>query len=171
MLFLCTGNSARSIIAEAILNRDGAPRFKAFSAGSFPAGKVNPYALDLLTRLGFATAGLRSKSWDEFSSTAAPSFDFIFTLCDDAAGEACPVWLGRPVTTHWGVPDPAAAEGGDDDKQIAFDAAFRALSSRIQPFLNLPLESLSGARLRRRLADIGRLQEDLQSEQDDNHVR
>lgn len=135
VLFLCTGNSARSILAEAYLNSAGKGRFKAYSAGSRPGGQVNPFALELLEKKGIATAGLRSKSWYEFASAGAPKMDFVFTVCDNAAAEACPYWPGKPVTAHWGVPDPAAVEGSDEDRRRAFAGAFAALSSKIDFFL------------------------------------
>lgn len=156
VLFLCTGNSARSILAEAILNRKGGGRFRAFSAGSHPAGRVNPHALDLLARLGFGTGGLRSKSWDEFAAPGAPELDFVFTVCDNAAGEVCPVWPGHPVTGHWGVPDPAAVEGSDMDKAHAFREAFRILERRIDLFVALPIKSLDRLSLAKKVRDIGR---------------
>ena len=135
VLFLCTGNSARSIIAEAILNRYGAGRFRAFSAGSHPKGRVHPYTIDLLRNLNYVTDDLRSKNWDEFAVPGAPKLDFVFTVCDNAAGEACPFWPGRPVTGHWGVDDPAAVQGSDEDQRRAFQQAFDKLSSRIDAFL------------------------------------
>ena len=153
-LFLCTGNSARSILAEAILNHEGAERFRAFSAGSYPKGQVHPGAIALLRQLGHATEGLRSKSWDEFAADGAPELDFIFTVCDNAAGEVCPIWPGKPVTAHWGIEDPAAdeSEGG----RAAFWTAYQALKRRIDLFLALPLESLDEMTLQNRLRDIGR---------------
>ena len=153
VLFLCTGNSARSILAEALLNRDGGDRFRAYSAGSFPKGKVHPMSLDLLASLGFDTDGLRSKSWDEFARPGAPQFDFIFTVCDNAAGETCPVWIGHPMTAHWGIEDPAAVEG--DDQREAFMQALRYLQNRISLFLALPLASLDEMAMRRKLREIG----------------
>lgn len=156
VLFLCTGNSARSILAEAILNQVGRDRFRAFSAGSHPNGKVNPYALDLLQRLGMNTAGLRSKAWDEFSGADAPHLDFVFTVCDNAAGEVCPVWPGQPMTAHWGMPDPAAVEGTDLDKATAFRETFRGLERRIQMFTALPIASLDRLSLTNKIRDIGK---------------
>jgi arsenate reductase len=153
VLFLCTGNSARSILGEALLNRDGKGRFRAYSAGSFPKGAVNPIALDVLGGLGFDTADLRSKSWDEFTGTDAPQFDFIFTVCDAAAGETCPIWPGHPMTAHWGIEDPAAVEGAG--QREAFLQALRYLQNRINLFLALPLASLDEIALRRRLREIG----------------
>lgn len=153
VLFLCTGNSARSILAEAILNREGADRFRAFSAGSFPKGEVHPAALNLLRKLGYPTEGLRSKSWDEFAGGDATQLDFIFTVCGNAAGETCPVWPGRPVTAHWGIEDPAAVEG--DRQPAAFSDAYHALKRRIELFLALPLESLDKTALADRLRAIG----------------
>ena len=135
VLFLCTGNSARSILAEAYLNSAGAGRFRAYSAGSHPNGKVNPLALELLEKQGMLTAGLRSKSWDEFAKPGAPRLDFVFTVCDNAAGEVCPLWPGQPIKEHWGVPDPAAVQGSDEEKRRAFLAAFTQLSTRIDQFL------------------------------------
>jgi arsenate reductase len=155
VLFLCTGNSARSILGEVILNRLGEGRFKAYSAGSEPAGKVNRYAIALLERLDYPTDGLRSKSWDEFSGPDAPQMDFVFTVCDNAARETCPVWPAHPMTAHWGIPDPAAVEGNDTEKAAAFSDAYRMLDSRINLFLNLPIESLDEMRLRRQLVEIG----------------
>ena len=156
VLFLCTGNSARSILAEAILTHRGAGRFRAFSAGSFPNGRVNPYALALLERLGWPTAGYRSKSWDEFAAPGAPPLHFVFTVCDNAAGEVCPVWPGQPVTAHWGIPDPAAVEGTDVEKTEAFRDAFRVLDRRIELFTSLPFATLDEMVLQQRLHDIGR---------------
>jgi protein-tyrosine-phosphatase len=156
VLFLCTGNSARSILAECVLNRLGRGRFKAFSAGSFPKGRVHPVALELLERQGYPTAGLRSKSWDELAIPGAPPLDFVFTVCDAAAGEVCPVWPGQPVTAHWGMPDPAAAEGTPAEQHLAFAATLRMLVNRIGTFVNLPLESLDKMSLRKQLHDIGR---------------
>ncbi len=157
VLFLCTGNSARSIMAEAILNRLGAGRFKAFSAGSRPAGKVNPFALALLAELDHPTAGLCSKSWDEFSSPNAPHLDFVFTLCGNAEKEVCPVWWGAPMKAHWGLTDPAAVTGSDAAKRAAFAEAYRALSNRIDRFTKLPLGTLDDASLKARLDEIGSL--------------
>jgi protein-tyrosine-phosphatase len=156
VLFLCTGNSARSILAEALLNRKGEGRFRAHSAGSRPAGKVNPFALELLQRLGYETAGLRSKSWDEFARPDAPRLDFVFTVCDNAAGEVCPIWPGQPITAHWGVPDPAAVEGSAEDRRKAFEATYVRLDRRIGLFASLPLRSLSELTIRRKVEEIGR---------------
>lgn len=156
VLFLCTGNSARSILAEAILNRSGDGRFAAFSAGSHPNGRVNPHALELLQRLGFPVDGLRSKAWDEFAVLDAAPLDFVFTVCDNAAGEACPVWPGQPMTAHWGLPDPAAVEGSEVDKANAFRETFRALERRINLFTALPIASLDRLALGLQLRDIGR---------------
>lgn len=153
VLFLCTGNSARSIIGEVLMNHDGGGRFRAFSAGSQPKGEVHPMALEVLAGLGFSTEGLRSKSWDEFSQAGAPEFDFIFTVCDNAAGEACPVWLGHPVTAHWGIEDPAAVEG--EGQREAFMQALRYLRRRIELFLELPLESLDALAMQHKLKEIG----------------
>jgi arsenate reductase len=155
VLFLCTGNSARSIIAEAILNEIGKGRFRAFSAGSRPTGCVHPFALDLIRQLGGATEGLRSKSWNEFSGPQAPPMDFVLTVCDSAAGESCPVWTGHPMTAHWGIPDPAAVDGSDTEKRQAFADAYRRLEERIEAFVHLPIEALDEAALRRALAAIG----------------
>ena len=156
VLFLCTGNSARSILAEAYLNAAGAGRFRAYSAGSHPAGKVNPLALELLERKQIRAEGLRSKSWDEFAQPGAPALNFVFTVCDNAAGEACPLWPGQPVTAHWGVADPAAVVGSDEEKRRAFLNAFVALSTRIDLFLNLPVDKLEARALKNALDDIGR---------------
>jgi protein-tyrosine-phosphatase len=154
VLFLCTGNSARSILAEAILNKEGGGRLRAFSAGSFPKGKVHPEAMKLLGELGYPTDGFRSKSWDEFAADGAPPLDFIFTVCDDAAGETCPIWPGHPMTAHWGVPDPAAAP--TEQQPRAFRDAYHALQRRIGLFLSLPLGSIDQLSLQSRLRDIGR---------------
>ena len=156
VLFLCTGNSARSILAEAILNRDGAGRFKAYSAGSHPNGRVNPYALDLLAGMHHEVADLRSKSWDEFAKPGAPALDFIFTVCDNAAGEVCPLWPGKPMTAHWGLPDPAIVVGSEAVIRAAFLETYRALTRRIGIFVNLPLVSLDRLSLQRRLQAIGK---------------
>lgn len=158
VLFLCTGNSARSILAEAILNRIGRGRFIAHSAGSRPTGRVNPHALALLDSLGHDTANLRSKSWAEFAAPGAPALDFIFTVCDNAAGEACPVWPGRPMTAHWGIADPAAATGTPAEIALAFKEAYRMLSRRIEAFVALPIASLDGLTLTAKLRDIGRME-------------
>jgi arsenate reductase (thioredoxin) len=156
VLFLCTGNSARSIMAESILRQLGAGRFRAFSAGSQPAGRVNPFAIELLVRNGMPTDGLRSKNWDEFAQPGAPKLDFVFTVCDNAAGEACPVWPGQPMTAHWGIPDPAAVEGSDDDKRKAFAEASRTLLNRIRIFASLPLGKLDRLSLQRKLDELGK---------------
>jgi arsenate reductase len=155
VLFLCTGNSARSILAESILNTIGAPRFRAYSAGSHPTGRVNPFALELLEKNGMPVDGLRSKSWDEFAGPGAPRLDFIFTVCDSAAGEACPLWPGHPATAHWGVQDPAAIDGSDEIKRRAFFDAYTRLENRIQLFLDLPLATLDAAALKAHLREIG----------------
>lgn len=157
VLFLCTGNSARSILAEALVNRLGAGRFKGFSAGSHPKGVVHPVALELLGEMNFPTDDLRSKSWDEFATPSAPKLDFIFTVCDNAAGELCPVWLGHPMTAHWGISDPAAVDGSHADKRKAFREAFDALRNRIEVFLAVPVTSLDQSTLQRRLDEIGHL--------------
>jgi len=159
VLFLCTGNSARSILGEAILNKMGKGKFVAYSAGSMPKGDVNPHALALLQRLGFATDGLRSKSWDEFAKPGAPQLDFVFTVCDNAANEVCPVWPGQPMTAHWGVPDPAAAQGSETKIAQAFRDAFMALQRRIELFANLPVPSLDRMSLKKRLDEIGRTED------------
>jgi protein-tyrosine-phosphatase len=156
VLFLCTGNSARSILAECALNRLGRGRFTAYSAGSFPKGEVHPYALDLLRRQNFATDKLRSKSWDEFAARDAPKLDFVFTVCDNAAGETCPIWAGQPMTAHWGLPDPALAEGTEAERRLAFAETLRMLNNRINTFVSLPLKSLDKLSLHKRLNEIGR---------------
>lgn len=158
VLFLCTGNSARSIIAESILNGEGKGRFKAYSAGSQPKGQVHPLALDTLRALGYESTGFRSKTWDEFAEPGAPQMDFIFTVCDNAAGEACLVWLGHPMTAHWGVEDPAAVEGTEIEKGQAFSKAARFLKNRISAFLSLPLTSIDKLALETRLREIGALE-------------
>ncbi len=157
VLFICTGNSARSIIAEAILNKEGHGRFLAYSAGSHPAGSVNPHALTLLKTLGYDTAAFRSKSWDEFAASGAPEMDFIFTVCDDAAGESCPVWPGHPASAHWAVTDPAKVTGTAAEIAEAFDETYRLLANRIAAFVSLPLEKLDHAALHKHLSDIGTL--------------
>jgi arsenate reductase (thioredoxin) len=156
VLFLCTGNSARSILAEAYLNSMGRGRFKAYSAGSKPGGRVNPFALELLEKTRVDTEGLRSKSWDEFAKPGAPAMDFVFTVCDNAAAEPCPYWPGQPMTAHWGVPDPAAVEGSDDDKRRAFRQALSTLSARINLLMTLPLEKLDRLSLTSKLQEIGK---------------
>ncbi|HEV2228568.1 MAG TPA: arsenate reductase ArsC [Steroidobacteraceae bacterium] len=155
VLFLCTGNSARSIMAEALINQWGRGKFRGFSAGSHPKGAVHPIALQLLERLNLATEGLRSKSWGEFAGPGAVPLDFVFTVCDNAAGEVCPYWPGQPMTAHWGVPDPAAIEGTDADKWMAFRESFRLLDNRIKIFTSLPLASLDRIKLQARLDAIG----------------
>lgn len=156
VLFLCTANSARSILAEAILTRVGGGRFRAFSAGSHPRGAVNPLALDLLQGLGHDITGFRSKGWDEFAGPDAPPMHFVFTVCDDAAGEACPVWPGHPMTAHWGIPDPAAATGTDAERRLAFADAYRMLQQRINLFLALPMANVDRLALKQQLDAIGR---------------
>jgi arsenate reductase len=156
VLFLCTGNSARSILAEAYLNHAGKGRFKAYSAGSRPAGKVNPFALELLAKNRIDVAGARSKSWDEFAAPGAPQLDFVFTVCDNAAGEVCPIWPGQPMTAHWGVDDPAAVAGSDQEKRKAFLKAFTQLSTRINYLLALPVERLDRLALKAKLDEIGK---------------
>jgi arsenate reductase len=158
VLFLCTGNSGRSILAEAILRKLGADRFNAYSAGSRPKGIVNPFALKELESLGYSTEGLRSKSWDEFSGPNAPVMDFVFTLCDNAARETCPVWPGQPITAHWGIEDPAAVEGTDIQKQAAFVLAARYIKNRISAFTSLPIKSLDKMSLNAKLREIGALE-------------
>jgi len=158
VLFLCTGNSARSILAEATLNKLGGGKFRAFSAGSQPKGAVNPHILALLNSLGYETGGLRSKSWSEFARPGAPSLDFVFTVCDNAAGEACPLWPGQPMTAHWGVPDPAEAKGSSAEIALAFKDAYRMLNQRIGVFVALPIRSLDQLSLQMRLKEIGRME-------------
>jgi len=157
VLFLCTGNSARSVIAECVLNDLGEGRFRAYSAGSHPKGEVHPFALELLARRNYPVAGLRSKSWSEFAMPGAPALDFVFTVCDQAANEACPIWPGQPMTAHWGMPDPAAAEGNETERRLAFADTLRMLTNRIGVFVNLPLGSLDALSLQRRLTEIGRV--------------
>ncbi len=161
VLFLCTGNSCRSILAEAILNRVGKGRFRAFSAGSFPKGEVNPHAIALLKRLNHPTEGLRSKPWDEFAlanNPEAPKLDFVFTVCDNAAGEVCPIWPGQPMTAHWGMPDPAEAQGSDAEIAVAFAETYRQLNSRLNIFVSLPIASLDALSLQKRVEEIGKAQ-------------
>ena len=157
VLFLCTGNSARSIMAEAILNKLGQEKFHAYSAGSQPKGRVNPLTIQLLQSLGYDTTGFRSKSWNEFAKPGAPPLDFAFTVCDNAAGEICPVWPGQPMTAHWGVPDPAEAKGSPAEIALAFKDAYRMLFQRIGVFTALPIRSLDQLRLQQRLKEIGRM--------------
>ncbi|MBY0560460.1 arsenate reductase ArsC [Hyphomicrobium sp.] len=164
VLFLCTGNSARSIIAEAIINRVGAGKFKGYSAGSMPKGQVNPLAINLLNKLNYDTSALRSKSWEEFAAPGAPVMDFVFTVCDNAANEVCPIWPGQPMSAHWGVPDPAEAEGDAAQKALAFADTYRMLNNRIGIFTSLPLKSLDGLSLQKRLDDIGRTKADVTPE-------
>ena len=158
VLVLCTGNSARSILGEVLFNSLGKGRFHAYSAGSKPAGKVNPGALEWLHKNGYSTEGLYSKSWDEFAVSGAPEFDFIFTVCDNAAGETCPLWLGKPATAHWGIPDPAHVEG-EEARRAAFKKAGEQLARRIQLFLSLPIEKLDRLALREKLSEIGRIED------------
>jgi protein-tyrosine-phosphatase len=158
VLFLCTGNSARSVIAEAILNKAGAGRFRAYSAGSQPKGKVHPETLKLLHSLGYDISGLRSKSWSEFAASGAPVFDFVFTVCDNAAAEACPVWPGQPISAHWGIPDPAEAKGAPAEIALAFKEAYRLLNQRIDAFIALPIPALDSLTLREKLEVIGRME-------------
>ena len=155
ILFLCTGNSARSIIAEAILNREGMGRFKAYSAGSKPSGEVHPYAIDLLRKLNHDVSGATSKSWDVFAQDDAPEMDFVFTVCANAAGEICPIWPGHPMSAHWGVPDPVKVEGTESERRLAFADAYRMLSNRISIFVNLPISSIDNLVLQERLDKIG----------------
>ncbi|TCT20586.1 arsenate reductase ArsC [Thiobaca trueperi] len=160
VLFLCTGNSARSILGESLINRLGQGRFVGYSAGSHPAGAVNPLALEILRRNNYLTDGLRSKDWSEFATPDAPQMDFVFTVCDRAATEVCPVWPGQPMTAHWGVPDPAAVEGDEVTRMMAFRQVFRELQNRIQIFVSLPLGSLDRLKLQRQLDEIGRSRAD-----------
>jgi arsenate reductase len=159
VLFLCTGNSARSIMAEALLNAMGKGKFRAFSAGSYPRGQVNPFAVELLQKNRLPTEGLRSKSWDEFAAPGAPKLDFIFTVCDQAAGEMCPIWPGQPMTAHWGIEDPAAVEGSDDAKRKAFFKTYSELQRRLSVLVSLPLDKVDRVTLRQRLEEIGKLRE------------
>jgi arsenate reductase len=156
VLFLCTGNSARSVLAEALINHWGQGKFRGFSAGSHPKGRVHPIALELLEHMKLPTEGLRSKNWSEFARADAPRLDFAFTVCDRAAAEPCPLWSGQPMTAHWGVPDPAVVEGTDTEKWLAFRNAFRVLENRIRIFVNLPIASLDRLKLQQRLDEIGR---------------
>jgi len=156
VLFLCTGNSARSILAESLVNHWGHGLFRGYSAGSHPKGAVHPIALELLRQMKLPTEGLRSKAWDEFAALGAPPLDFVFTVCDNAAGEACPYWPGQPMTAHWGVPDPAAVEGSDTEQWAAFRAAFKSLESRIKLFTSLPIESIDRTKLKEHLDAIGK---------------
>ena len=158
VLFLCTGNTARSVLAEGILRKEGAGRFQAYSAGSQPKGVVNPFALKVLGDQGYPTDGFRSKNWNEFAVPGAPVMDFVFTVCDSAAGEACPLWPGQPMTAHWGIPDPAAVEGTDLQKEAAFVTAFKQMRNRITVFTALPLKSIDSLSLKARLRDIERLE-------------
>jgi arsenate reductase len=158
VLFLCTGNSARSILAESILSKEGEGRFRAYSAGSHPKGEVHPLALKTLAALGYPDEGFRSKSWDEFATEGAPAFDFIFTVCDNAAGETCPVWIGHPMTAHWGVEDPAAVDGPDFEKERAFSQAARFLKNRIMAFVSLPIASIDKLALESKLRQIGAME-------------
>jgi len=164
VLFLCTHNSARSIIAECVMNRLGRGKFKGYSAGSQPSGKVHPYALDLLRQGNYDTSTLRSKPWDEFAAPGAPKLDFVFTVCDNAANEVCPVWPGQPMSAHWGLPDPAAVKGTEAERRLAFADTHRMLYQRIGIFTNLPLASLDKLSLQKRLDDIGRTKADAQPE-------
>lgn len=158
VLFLCTGNSARSIMAEALLNRLGAGKFRAYSAGSHPKGEIHPYTLDLLKKENLPTGDLRSKSWDEFAAPGAPPLDFVFTVCDNAAGEVCPVWPGQPIVAHWGFQDPAAFEGTEPEKRVVFADVMRQIRQRLSIFVNLPLSSLDKLSLKRKLDEMGREQ-------------
>jgi arsenate reductase len=155
ILILCTGNSARSIIGEALFNTMAADRFKAYSAGSHPAGRVNPFATEQVRALGYPVEGLRSKSWDEFAALGAHALDFVITVCDNAAGEVCPLWPGQPITAHWGFPDPAAVEGTDDEKRAAFAQTVRQMRRRVELFLNLPIDALDSLAIEKKLRAIG----------------
>jgi arsenate reductase (thioredoxin) len=159
VLFLCTGNSARSILAESLMNHWGNGRFKGYSAGSFPKGEVHPLSLELLRSVGLPVDGLRSKSWDEFAAPGAPVMDFVFTVCDQAAGETCPFWPGSPITAHWGIPDPAAAEGTDAQRRKAFQDALNAMQNRIKLFVSLPIDKLDKMALKKKADEIGRLRQ------------
>ena len=163
VLFLCTGNSARSVLAECILNRLGAGKFRAFSAGSHPAGKINPLALNLLRKTNYDVSGLRSKSWDEFAAPGAPKLDFVFTVCDDAAAETCPIWPGQPMSAHWGLPDPVKAQGSEAERTLAFADTMRMLTQRIGVFVSLPLDKLSKLSLQKQLDEIGRIRREAPS--------
>jgi protein-tyrosine-phosphatase len=165
VLFLCTGNSARSILAEAILNRLGAGKFRGYSAGSHPAGAVNPQALHLLRKARYDVSKLRSKSWDEFAAPGAPKLDFVFTVCDDAANEICPIWPGQPMSAHWGLPDPVKAQGTEAERNLAFADTMRMLTQRIDIFVNLPFDRLSKLSLQEQLDEIGRMRRKAPSEQ------
>jgi arsenate reductase len=156
ILILCTGNSARSIIGEALFNTIGAGRFRAYSAGSHPTGRVNPFAIEQVRALGYPVENLRSKSWDEFAAAGAPQLDFVITVCDNAAGEACPLWPGQPITAHWGFPDPAAVKGTDDEKRAAFAQTLRQIRNRVQLFLSLPLETLDSLAIENKMRDLGK---------------
>ena len=159
VLFLCTGNTARSILAEGILARDGQGKFRAYSAGSQPKGMVNPFAIKVLQNFGYSTEGLSSKSWDVFASSDAPKMDFVFTVCDNAAGETCPLWPGQPMTAHWGIADPASVEGTDLDKERAFIEAFRFMRNRIQAFISLPMSAIDKLALKQELSTIGLMED------------
>ena len=163
VLFLCTGNSARSVLAECILNRLGAGKFRAFSAGSHTAGKINPLALNLLRKTNYDVSGLRSKSWDEFAAPGAPKLDFVFTVCDDAAAETCPIWPGQPMSAHWGLPDPVKAQGSEAERTLAFADTMRMLTQRIGIFVSLPLDKLSKLSLQKQLDEIGRIRREAPS--------
>jgi len=165
VLFLCTGNSARSVMAESILNRLGKGKFHGFSAGSHPAGQINPLALNLLRKTNYDVSKLRSKSWDEFASAGAPKLDFVFTVCDDAANEVCPIWPGQPMTAHWGLPDPVKAQGTEAERHFAFADTMRMLTQRISIFVNLPIEQLSRLSLQKHLDEIGKMRREAPSEE------